>query len=185
MRTVAEEVGDRVPFVPRHRIGQARRDARADAGRDRSRRRHRARDHALLLAAHAGGPVPVVLGGRVDVPVDADRRLQRADPHRRRRRPRDGGPAAAGARQHRRDQGDHQGLRALLAGVPPVRARRADVVGDRAACACRCWRSAGSASSAPSPTSPPLRSPRCTTPGSPAIASGRSICTTGCTRSST
>ena len=38
-----------------------------------------------------------------------------------------------GPRQHRRHQGDHQGLRALLADVPSVRPRPADVVGHRAA----------------------------------------------------
>ena len=52
-------------------------------------------------------------------------------------------------------------------------------------CACRCSPSAGSASSAPSPTLRPARSPRCTTTGSPASSTRRSTSTTGCTRSST
>ena len=69
----------------------------------------------------------------VDVPRDADRPVQRADPHRGRRGPRDGRPPAPGPRQHRRDQGDDEGLRALLPDLPPLRSRPVDVVGHRVA----------------------------------------------------
>ncbi len=119
------------------------------------------------------------------LPRHADRALQRADPHRRRRRPRDRRPVAPRPRQHRRRQGDHQGLRALLARVPPVRSRHVDVVGHRAAVPAACSRSAGSVSSAPSPTLRPARSPTCTTTGSRATPRRRSPSTTACTRSST
>ena len=94
MAVVAEETADRVPFVPG--TGSAKLDetlemteAAIDLGAD----------IALVITPYYSRPTQdglyaVVLGGRPRVPRHADRALQRADPHRRRRRPRDGRPAA-------------------------------------------------------------------------------------------
>ena len=66
------------------------------------------------------------------------------------------------ARQHRRRQGDHQGLRALLARAARGRAGHAGLVRHRAALPAAARPSAGSGSSPPPPTSRPRPSPRCT-----------------------
>ena len=130
---VAEEVGDRVPFVPG--TGSAKLDETLEMTEAAI---GLGADIALVITPYYARPTQEGLFAwysavATEFPQIADRALQRAGPHRRRRRPRDGRPAAPGPRQHRRHQGDHQGLRALLAGVPPVRARPADVVGHRAA----------------------------------------------------
>ena len=133
IRAAADEIADRVPFVPG--TGSAKLDETleltaiaAAGGRGRG-----ADHHPVLRAAHPGGPVPLVRHGRPRVPRPAAHRLQRAVAHRGRHRAGDGRAAAPRPSQHRRGQGDHQGLRALLPGAARGRAGHADLVGHRTA----------------------------------------------------
>ena len=168
MRVAAEAVADRVPFVPG--TGSAKLDetleltqAAVDLGADIA-----LVITPVLLAADAGRPVRVVRDGRPHVPRHADRAVQRADPHRGRRRTGDRRPPASRLRQRRRDQGDDQGLRALLPGASTCAVATRSCGRASSCCACRCSPSAASDSSARSPTSRRARSPRCTTTGSAA-----------------
>ena len=169
----------------RHRLGEARRDVGPHRRGARSRRRCRARHHTLLRAPHPGRPLRMVRHDRARVSRPADRALQCADPHRRRRGARDAGAPAPRVRQRRRHQGDDEGLRALLARAPPVRARHAGMVGDRAALPAAAGDRRASASSAPSPTSRRAPSRACTSSGLPATTRRPSRSTTACIRSST
>ena len=95
MTEAASVIADRVPFLPG--TGSARLDETLEltAAAAGLRRGCRAGDHAVLRAADAGGPVPLVRDRGRRVPGPADRRLQRPEPHRRRHRAGDRRPAAA------------------------------------------------------------------------------------------
>ena len=103
-----------MPFVPG--TGSAKLDETLEltaAARDAGA------DAALVITPYYARPtqegaVPVVRDGRRRVPRPADPDLQRPLADRGRRRARDRGAPAPRPRQHRRDQGDDQGLRALL-----------------------------------------------------------------------
>ena len=127
--------GDRRPLpVPAgHRQRAHGRDARAHRRGRAPRRVRRARRDAVLRAAAAAGPVRLVLARRERVPRPAAARLQRADPRRGRHHAGDRRAPAPRAREHRRHQGDDQGLRARLLRPRRVRHRLHRALGHRAA----------------------------------------------------
>ena len=153
MRTVAEEVGDRVPFLPG--TGSAKLDETLEltaAARDLGA------DAALVITPYYARPTQEALFrwyARVaaefpDLPI-VD--LQRADPHRGRHRARDRRPAAPRLRQHRR----RSRRRPRTSSTSPACCTCAGATsssGRASSCsACRCWPSVASASSARWPTS--------------------------------
>ena len=133
MRVVADEVADRVPFLPG--TGSAKLDETLELTEAAI---SLGADAALVITPYYSRPtqeglyqwystvartfpdMPIVL---YNVPIRTAVDVA----------PETVATAAPRSRQHRRRQGDHEGLRALLAGVPPLRSRHVDVVGHRTA----------------------------------------------------
>ena len=97
IRAAADEIRDRVPFVPGTGSAKLPRDARAHGRRAGSGRGRGADHHPVLRAAHPGGPVSLVPAVAAGVPRPAAHRLQRAVPHRGGHRAGDRRAAAPGA----------------------------------------------------------------------------------------
>ncbi len=182
IRAAAAEIADRVPFVPG--TGSAKLDETleltaiaAEAGADAvliitpyyARPTQEGLFHWYDTVAREFPDLPLIAYNvpsrtAVDIAPETVARLQE------------------GAPQHRRGQGDHEGLRALLPGAARGRAGTRWSGRGSSCCACRCCRSAASASSPRPPTSPRRRPRGCTSTGWPASSTRRATCTSGCTR---
>ena len=176
----AEVIDDRVPFLPG--TGTAKLDETLElTAAAREPAPTSAGDHPVLRPAHPGGAVPLVLHRREefpDLPMVAYN-VPSGPPWRSTRRPWPGCAAptttSSGSRRRPRTSSTSRTCCTCRAGLRW--SGRAS-----SCCACRCWRWAGSASSARPPTSPPRRPRRCTSVDQRRPRRRPATCTSPCTR---